>query len=286
MSRLAEAFRRAVAGGQAGSVSRQPPATWNAVLGPFAGAHVPWDINGPAAPSPAARAASHPGPAARIATAPGTPATAGISAADEVSDVVRRIFDPGTAGGRRRTILFAALDADSASARVSASVATLLARQTSAAVCLVEGNLRSNALPALCGVGAAGAGLSDMLLDGVPLRGALTPLSDNLWLLGAGGRGAEAVSRLSAERLAPCVHELRAAFDYVIVNAPAATLHRDAAILAPLVDGVVLVVSASSTRREAARHTVEHLQQAGAVVLGAVLADRTFPIPEALYKRL
>ena len=80
--------------------------------------------------------------------------------------------------------------------------------------------------------------------------------------------------------------DLLGAFDYLVVDTSAANVHRDAAALGPLMDGTVLVVSANATRRETGRKTVEQLEQAGVSVAGAVLLDRTFPIPEPIYRRL
>jgi protein-tyrosine kinase len=53
-----------------------------------------------------------------------------------------------------------------------------------------------------------------------------------------------------------------------------------------LSDGVVLVLKANSSRREAARQALNEMQSANVRVLGAVLNQRTFPIPEKIYKRL
>jgi Mrp family chromosome partitioning ATPase len=60
----------------------------------------------------------------------------------------------------------------------------------------------------------------------------------------------------------------------------------DAIILGGLSDGVVLMLKAHSSRRETARKAVQELQSANVRTLGAVLNQRTFPIPEKLYKRL
>jgi len=51
-------------------------------------------------------------------------------------------------------------------------------------------------------------------------------------------------------------------------------------------DGLVLVLSALHTRRRAALKTKRALEQAGVRLLGTVLADREFPIPHNLYRRL
>jgi protein-tyrosine kinase len=53
-----------------------------------------------------------------------------------------------------------------------------------------------------------------------------------------------------------------------------------------MADGVILILEAHATRRESARRAKESLQAAGVKILGAVLNKRTYPIPEALYKRL
>jgi len=57
-------------------------------------------------------------------------------------------------------------------------------------------------------------------------------------------------------------------------------------VLGRMVDGVVLVLEANSTRREVALRVTESLKAMNIPVLGAVLNNRTFPIPAAVYKRL
>jgi Mrp family chromosome partitioning ATPase len=56
--------------------------------------------------------------------------------------------------------------------------------------------------------------------------------------------------------------------------------------LAPVVDGVVLVIDSVTSRRETARRVADELKTARIHVLGAVLTNRTFPIPPSLYRRL
>jgi len=56
--------------------------------------------------------------------------------------------------------------------------------------------------------------------------------------------------------------------------------------LGQLADGVVLIVSANSTREEAGRKAKESLEMAGSRLLGAVLNNRTYPIPQPIYDRL
>jgi Mrp family chromosome partitioning ATPase len=48
----------------------------------------------------------------------------------------------------------------------------------------------------------------------------------------------------------------------------------------------VLVLKANSSRRESARGAVHDLRAAKVKVLGAVLNQRTFPIPQSIYDKL
>ena len=51
-------------------------------------------------------------------------------------------------------------------------------------------------------------------------------------------------------------------------------------------DGIVLVIAAETTRRQAGRIAAERLRASGAPLLGAVLTNRRYVIPDAIYRRL
>jgi Mrp family chromosome partitioning ATPase len=72
----------------------------------------------------------------------------------------------------------------------------------------------------------------------------------------------------------------------VLIDSPPLKTYSDGIALAQVADGLVLVLEANSTRREAAAKVAENLRAAQIKILGAVLNKRTFPIPEALYKMM
>jgi Mrp family chromosome partitioning ATPase len=80
--------------------------------------------------------------------------------------------------------------------------------------------------------------------------------------------------------------ELREQFDYVLLDVAPLNICNDAITLGSLSDGVVLVLKANSSRRETARKAVQDLQTANVRIFGAALNQRTFPIPDGIYKRL
>jgi Mrp family chromosome partitioning ATPase len=109
---------------------------------------------------------------------------------------------------------------------------------------------------------------------------------ENVWLLSCGSLTTDSADLLNGDRLRVRFEELRNEFDYLLVDAPSLTRYADATALGRLTDGLVLVLEANSTRKEAALRVMENLRAAQIQVLAAVLNKRTFPIPEKLYHRL
>jgi Mrp family chromosome partitioning ATPase len=111
-------------------------------------------------------------------------------------------------------------------------------------------------------------------------------MDSNLWLAGpellAEGFG----SILSVDKVRRRLAEMLSSFEYVLIDAPGAIVSGDATILGQAADAAVLVIEANSTRRLTAQKAKEALDASGVRLLGTVLHNRTFPIPEKLYKRL
>ena len=74
-------------------------------------------------------------------------------------------------------------------------------------------------------------------------------------------------------------------FDYLLIDSPALSVCNDAVVLGGASDGVVMGLKANSSRRESAKRALDELQAAKVRVLGAVLNQRTFPIPESIYHK-
>jgi succinoglycan biosynthesis transport protein ExoP len=207
------------------------------------------------------------------------------SASDSTLGLVQRIFLQRTEESPRM-VVFAGIDHGNGCSQIAASVAETLAGDASGAVCLVEANFRSPSLPAMLGT-TNYHGLTDALLTEDPVRSFIKRVcNDSLWLLSSGPLAADSPSLLTSERMKERFVELREEFDFVIVDAPPMTRYADAIALGLLSDGVVLVLEAENTRREAALIAVENLRSSKIRILGAALNKRTFPIPEKIYRRL
>jgi len=206
-------------------------------------------------------------------------------ACEEALRLVQRIFLLQTQKPPRLAV-FAAIDKGSGCSEICAQVAETLARNVRGSVCLVEANFRSPSLPQLFGT-TNHFGLTEALLRDGPIRSFAKPLhTENLWLLSCGSVAGDSPSLLNSDRIKARFDELRREFDYVLVDAPPLSPYADAMTLGQLADGLIMVLEANSTRREAALRVAENLSGAQIRVLAAVLNKRTFPIPESLYHRL
>jgi Mrp family chromosome partitioning ATPase len=185
-----------------------------------------------------------------------------------------------------KTVMFAAIDSKNQCSWLCAMIAKLLAESVSGSVCLVEGNFRTPSLPYVLGV-PNHHGLADSLRQRGPIREFAKPIGrDNFWLLSAGSHGQDSTSLLNCDQMKERVLELRKEFDYLLIDTPPLSLYTDGMIFGQLTDGMVLVLEANETRREVALRVTESLRALRIPLLGAVLNNRTFPIPAAIYKRI
>ncbi|RPJ54562.1 MAG: tyrosine-protein kinase family protein [Acidobacteria bacterium] len=170
-------------------------------------------------------------------------------------------------------------------------MAEVLAGHVSGTVCLVDCDPAAPSLHDNYGT-TNDAGLADAVDGPGPVRRYAHRLSasemGSLWLLPFGRAGAETLpSLLGGEPGRRLFDELRRTFDFVVVHGPPiVTASAVALALGALTDGVILVADANWTRRDAARMAADTLREADVTVLGAVLNNRTFPIPEIIYRRL
>jgi len=203
----------------------------------------------------------------------------------ELTKLVQRVFLlPGSE--YNHTVVFSSSDSGNGCSWICARVGELLASLVTGSVCLVDANLQSPTLHEQFGV-SNHHGLSDALRQSGSIRGYVSQLSRrNLALVSCGSEVKDVQGMLTSDRMRMRLGELRSEFDYVLVDAPSMSASNEALSLGALADGVVLVLKANATRKDRARSAVNDLQSAKVKVLGAVLNQRTFPIPDHIYNKL
>lgn len=198
---------------------------------------------------------------------------------------LRGKVDQILAGRVQRTLLVAGAVEGEGASTVAAAFARLLAEDERVRVVLVDADMRG-ALRRLPAVDPRN-GFPGVLGGRLDVRNSLVGTSlPNLVLL-PGGISDESPLRLcTADNCRPMIEYLRRHFHFVIIDAAPLLEAPEMVPLASLVDGTILVVRASRTKREVVQRAIATIDKTQGRVLGAILNRQQYVIPEFIYRRL
>lgn len=178
-------------------------------------------------------------------------------------------------------------NAGEGSSRIASHLAVAFAQDPRARIALIDADLRHPSLHRLLHVSRED-GLYETLMEGAAsakdrLKATMLP---NLSVMTSGDPIVSRVLPFAAADFADILQVLTTQFSMVIVDTPPILADATASVLASQCDGTLLVTRSEQTRWEVAQEAQARLRTAGAHVIGAVLNQRKYPIPDFLYKRL
>ena len=195
---------------------------------------------------------------------------------------------------RGQIVLFTSSSLKEGKSTTVANLAITKAQEGSK-VLLVNCDLRKPSIYKIFGVDKE-VGLTDVILGKVHWRDAVkditdlmmgsmrmddimrTPGLENLHIITCGGVPPNPAELLGSKGMADFMEAVRQEYDTVIMDSPPVLPVTDAAVLAPKVDGVVLVYQAGRIPRNALKRAKTHLENVKANILGIVLNDITAEI--------
>jgi len=144
--------------------------------------------------------------------------------------------------------------------------------QTGKRVLLLDADIRMSCLERRLHIKGEVKGLSHYL-SGLANANELLVETDveGLYIMFAGKRVPNAAELLGSEGLARLIPALKDSFDYVIVDTAPLGEVIDCAVVAPHLDGVLLVVDSSNNSCKSERAVQRQLEKSGGKVLGVVL---------------
>ncbi|HEY2383301.1 MAG TPA: CpsD/CapB family tyrosine-protein kinase [Terriglobia bacterium] len=204
--------------------------------------------------------------------------------AEEETKLVDRLFP---ANAKRMSVAFTAPERRSGCSWLVSRIAQRLAERVPGSACVVDANLHWPSLHMLFGIPNERGLIQAAMQPEEPIRNFTAAVPNSkLWLLPSGGTLSEATGAVSPEAMKARIAELARDFEYILIDTPAMKGGADSAGAGRLANGVVIVVAANASRREAAVNTRLALEAANVPILGAVLNRRTFPIPDRIYQYL
>jgi uncharacterized protein involved in exopolysaccharide biosynthesis/Mrp family chromosome partitioning ATPase len=160
-----------------------------------------------------------------------------------------------------------------------------IAQQSGGRVLVVDANSRSPSQHSIFGTKLS-PGLADFTMNGRPSLSCIQSTGvENLDLLSAGS-GKPELPANALNSIAAALPALKREYSHIIFDLPSVQEHSPAMQIAGLMDGVILVVEAESTRWEVASRAKEDLLQANSKLLGVILNKRKMHIPDWLYRTL
>jgi capsular exopolysaccharide synthesis family protein len=178
------------------------------------------------------------------------------------------LFSTSEEGGR--SIVVTSTGPGEGKTVVSSNLAIALA-EAGQRVLLVDADMRKPRVHSLLGLDQE-PGLSNMMVGAVKPSEAVRKTSvSNLWVIPAGMHPPNPAELLGAKRFKDFVATATQHFDWVILDAPPVMAVTDPCLVAHLANGVLFVVGAEMTSRQAAARALEQLEHAKARPIGAVL---------------
>ena len=158
---------------------------------------------------------------------------------------------------------------------LAANLATAMAQMKDRKVLFIDADLRSTKPRTVFSVqkeNPSPPGLTDFLRGEIDVRDILhhtdTP---NLFVIPRGGHFSNPLELLHSNQMRKLLSWCRDEGFHVIIDSPPILPVTDSMVLANLVDGVLLVVSAGETTRESCRQSLRRLADSGGKVLGVVI---------------
>lgn len=166
---------------------------------------------------------------------------------------------------------------------LTAANLALTIAQNGEKVLLVDGDLRNPSLHQLFDINPE-PGLTNVILGNVELPAAVSDVEvKRMQILPAGRIPPNPAELLGSNKMKTLLLQMKEHTDFVIIDTPPALLTADAALVAAVTDGVLLVVESGKTPIEQAAKAKEILSNVKAKILGVVLNKAMRPKSKGYY---
>lgn len=177
-----------------------------------------------------------------------------------------------------RTVLFTSAQPEEGKTTVAVGLAVAMAR-AGKRVLIIDADLRRPKIHRLLGLDNV-SGLADIIagrrrggdvVQAMAIAGGADSTKCTLTALTSGASAAGAFMAMQSPSLAESIREFGGAYEAVLIDSPPVLSVSDPLLLAPLVDGVVLVVNTGVVTEADAKRAKQRLEQAGARIVGVVM---------------
>jgi polysaccharide biosynthesis transport protein len=180
-----------------------------------------------------------------------------------------------TSGDEHQVVQITSPNPGDGKTTLSANLAISLAKSNKRVV-LVDCDFRKPRIHRMFALPNSELGLASVVADQADLGAVIQGCEiENLSLLPCGPRPANPAELLTTPKFQEMLDDLRANYDFVILDTPPVLAVSDPAAVAPRADGVILVFRMTKDARPAAERALDDLNAVGGKVLGVVVNGST-----------
>lgn len=153
-------------------------------------------------------------------------------------------------------------------------------------ILLVDADMRRSSIGRYLGIKVE-AGLADVISRDIkPEEAMVTVGINNLTILPAGKPPHNPAEILASAKMKKLLADLSRQYDYVVLDTPPVVAVTDAGIIGAMTDGMLIVVMANKTQKGVIAHMEVLLKHAQAKIVGYILTNIQYHIPEYIYRYL
>ena len=150
---------------------------------------------------------------------------------------------------------------------------------------VIDANLKAPAIHKVFNI-SDNTGLANVLEGKISWEKAAHDLGPNLTVLPAGNTSLNPTPLLDSTRMVNVIKAVKEKYELVFIDYANLRSFKDACVLSPYIDGIILVVSEGKTRHHTIKPLLAPLKHKKANLLGVILKNRTYAIPKMIYERL
>ncbi|MCD4781961.1 MAG: CpsD/CapB family tyrosine-protein kinase [Candidatus Omnitrophica bacterium] len=153
-------------------------------------------------------------------------------------------------------------------------------------VLVIDGDIRRGRISKYLGVPQK-VGLTEVLTGKKKISDVLFNIDvDNLTFISSGSVPENPAELLASNKMKRLIEDMKVEFDHVLIDTPPIISVTDSGIVGAISDGVLMVIQAGRTQRGIIKRAEELLHQSHSKVVGHVLTNIEYHLPEYIYRYL
>jgi len=186
--------------------------------------------------------------------------------------------------GHRAFILTSSINSEGKTITAINLAITMAHDLNNKSILLIDADMRKGKISRYLGINR-NPGLSEVLKGETEVDATfVSPDIANLTVILAGKPIRNPAELLGSKKMESLISSLKSRFDYIFIDTPPLMPVTDACLLSHFTDGAIMVLQAGRTQREVIVHAETRLRQSGGKILGYVVTNVEFHLPQYLYR--